>query len=489
VARIVLLDGAATIGGTKLLLEDGEVRLLFDFGCNYATEGTLFRYDPYIKKYASAFEGRFQQMRALGLLPDVPVEGEPYFTRLVKTDQQLDELPEPGVHGLLLTHAHHDHDGNVPFLSPKIPLFATAESLCFFEQKWVNAHVGKDGYLKNRYANNEHWRSERVGHIVLDKGPVTFLEQTRVTPVRVDHSIPGACGFIIDCSDGRSVALSGDFRLHGTLECRKLSERFVERVRERGVDLLVVEGTNIAEYSSELEEGRGGWSVKEYMKTEVALALERGGMVLVGVSGNNIERIDSLFEIARELDARLHLSVYNAGVLERLRQTGAFSRDHVTRHLVGDNVVVYERYDREFEKKFPGDLDRPYARCPIEDYGAGERAAQDRAIMLLYDGDLPLLTKIKPRPGSKYIRSSWEPFNDEQQPDFERLKAWLERFGLSYHHIHASGHVYGAQLKAAIREMNPGRVVPMHTEHQELFADVLPQGRVVMLGQGGSVEV
>ena len=41
-ARFTMLDGATTIGGTKLLFEAGDTRLLFDFGLSYATMGAYF---------------------------------------------------------------------------------------------------------------------------------------------------------------------------------------------------------------------------------------------------------------------------------------------------------------------------------------------------------------------------------------------------------------------------------------------------------------
>jgi ribonuclease J len=513
-ARVHFLDGAECIGGTKLLLEDDGVHLLFDFGTNYDAEGHFFGYDRDVKKMKYAFKDRFYRLQALGLLPPIPpsvagddgAEGRdpnPYFCDHVTTDAEYDELPPAGVHGIFLSHAHHDHDGNVPFLSPKIPLFGTKETLCFYEQKWILDYMGKDGFRKNRHANNEHWRQDRVGFWPLTEGkPVTFLERTKVEAVRVDHSIPGACGFLVQTSDGKTVAISGDFRLHGTNERRRLSERFVGLVRERGpVDLLIVEGTNIDEYSSVVEEARGGWSVKAFIKSEVEQAFEQGGMVVVGVSGNNIERIDSIYEVCRELEARLHLSVYNASVLERLKMTGGFSsREHVANRLLDrDHVVVYERYSKEFYKKFPGDEHGPYVRAPVAEYGKdgvdgreerGGTALKERAVMLLYDGDIELLTRIRPPEGSKYVRSTWEPFNDEQRPDHERLKNWCERFGMTYHHIHASGHAYGAQLKDAVRVMAPRRLVPIHTLERELFGGVLGDlGEVVIVGNGEVLEV
>ncbi len=179
-------------------------------------------------------------MRQLGLLPDIPGAEAAYFIRHISNERQYGLLPDPHIHGLFLSHAHHDHDGNIPFLSPRIPLFATAEALCFYEQKNIQSWVGKDSQPKNRYKNNEHWRKRLSGHYALDEArPVTFLDKTRVTPIRVDHSIPGACGFLVETSDGKQVALTGDFRMHGPVD----------------------------------------------------LAFEREAMVVIGVSGNNIERI------------------------------------------------------------------------------------------------------------------------------------------------------------------------------------------------------
>jgi ribonuclease J len=254
-ARMHFLDGAESIGGNKLLLTDAGTRLLFDFGTNFSAEDAFFDYDPWVKSSRSAFAKRFASLRALGLLMDLPGAKDAYFSEHVTSEAKFEALPDPGVQGLFLTHAHHDHDGNVPFLSPKIPLFGTPETLCFFCQKWVNDYLGKDGVLRNHYANNEHWRKALSGFVPLTHNKPVSIGKTLVTPLRVDHSIPGACGFLITTSGGKLVAFTGDYRLHGTQERRKLSEAFIKTVTRKGpVDLLITEGTNIDEYSNEREE-------------------------------------------------------------------------------------------------------------------------------------------------------------------------------------------------------------------------------------------
>jgi len=44
--------------------------------------------------------------------------------------------------------------------------------------------------------------------------------------------------------------------------------------------------------------------------------------------------------------------------------------------------------------------------------------------------DLEELVEINPQPGSYYILSASEPFNEEMEIDFERLVNWLSHCGL-----------------------------------------------------------
>ena len=83
--------------------------------------------------------------------------------------------------------------------------------------------------------------------------------------------------------------------------------------------------------------------------------------------------------------------------------------------------------------------------------------------------DFEELTEIEPPPGSCYILSASEPFNEEMEIDFERLKNWLEHYGLPQYHVHVSGHIMPLQLKNVVEKISPKFVFPIHTEHQELF--------------------
>ncbi len=78
------------------------------------------------------------------------------------------------------------------------------------------------------------------------------------------------------------------------------------------------------------------------------------------------------------------------------------------------------------------------------------------------------MVEVRPEPGSIYILSQSEPFNEQMEIDYNKLLNWLEVCGLPLYQIHASGHVNPDQLKWAIKEINPRKVYVIHTERPEL---------------------
>jgi mRNA degradation ribonuclease J1/J2 len=83
---------------------------------------------------------------------------------------------------------------------------------------------------------------------------------------------------------------------------------------------------------------------------------------------------------------------------------------------------------------------------------------------------------IRPKENSSYVRSSTEPFNDDMKLDQERVKKWLVHFGLlrkesDWYHIHVSGHGSRDQLQHIVRNSNSKKVIPIHTEYEEYYAN------------------
>lgn len=494
-ATITVHDGATSIGGTKLEIRDGASRILIDCGANFTGERLYFETYP----TRGGYQERLASMRGLRFLP--ALDERDLSTELYSTPAEYSACPAPGISAIFLSHAHADHYGCIPYLNPKIPLYASAQTIALYRQATIK--IPKDKSV-NDYANNEAFRpipEPNLGeHGVCVNGmeiiPLTSEQQVpargiKIRPVRVDHSLPGACAFFITTSNGTKILYSGDLRTHGTLESAPVTKAFLAEAVRFAPHVLIPEGTRIAEYSTETEEGdarTGAGSLKSFLEAEMKLAFARDGMVLVGVSGKNVDRIDTVYELVERLGATLHISVYNASLFQLLAKAGGFDDSHIINRFSADpRVHLYERYKGELARTstlapdaFPG------RRHLIGDYGDPAQNLQHKAVFLLFDGDLERLESIKPRRGSKYIHSATEPFDEDMQADRERLLAWLAHFGITYHQLHTSGHIHGAQLKEMIRAIHPKYVLPVHTQHFEHFLDVLGDERRCLDGRPSS---
>ena len=101
-------------------------------------------------------------------------------------------------------------------------------------------------------------------------------------------------------------------------------------------------------------------------------------------------------------------------------------------------------------------------------------ANQKNFVFYCSDFQLQNLIDVKPKEESSYIRSSTEPFNDEMELDQERIQRWLIHFGLiskigAWNTIHVSGHGTGDQIKKIVDDTDSKTLIPIHTEHADLF--------------------
>ena len=102
-------------------------------------------------------------------------------------------------------------------------------------------------------------------------------------------------------------------------------------------------------------------------------------------------------------------------------------------------------------------------------------ADQSEFILICNYFQLNELIDVQPVPGSKYIRSITEPFNDDLMKDAETIKNWLDLVGLDLNEmrgdekLHASGHANGREIVGMIKEISPGIVIPIHTEKPDFL--------------------
>ena len=470
--RLTVHGGVGEIGGNKVLLEAGKGGLWLDFGLSYKRQGEY--YCEFCQPRGWSFVG---DQVGLGILPDV--QGI-YRADLLSRMGRAEPGP-PSARGVFISHAHLDHAGMLPALRPDLPVHvapATRAILATFDAQGSSIGApdlflgfttkfklveAKKGGLKR--ATGEEAREPRDVRVWRSGEEVQVAPDLSIRPVVVDHSLPGAHGFIVH-ADGQTLVYTGDLRFHGRHADR--SEAFLEAASSEDVDVLVTEGTRVTEHR--------GRSEGDVLEEVAGLVASCRGLVLANYPARDLDRIVTFHEAAKRAGRELVVDARQALLLHNL----AMAIDEPVPRL-GDHLRAFARRQRwgvVGEPGYPEDIqgqdydlwEREYAMAePHRVLDAEVREEQDRFVLYLDFFHLQTLLDLKPREGSIFIRSIVEPFSDDMELDAVRVGNWMERFGLEVHQCHASGHCSGPDIRRLIEAVGPRVVVPVHTEHPEAF--------------------
>ncbi|MCS7103484.1 MAG: hypothetical protein NZ992_06355, partial [Candidatus Korarchaeum sp.] len=109
------------------------------------------------------------------------------------------------------------------------------------------------------------------------------------------------------------------------------------------------------------------------------------------------------------------------------------------------------------------------------------------ASRFLYEAPVDVGARIE------FVLSRSEPFSEESALSMDRLMNWLVLHGVKrYYRIHVSGHISPDQMGDLLESVNPKLIVPIHTEHPDLFDAFLPRrmrGRVALARRGELIKV
>ena len=438
--RITFYGGINEIGGNKFLLEDGRARVFLDFGKNFGREKLYFD-EPWIRPQKE------EHLLALGILPNLPG----MYKKDAKDERNLD--------GVLLTHPHTDHYDAIRWLRDDIPSYASATTNAVI---LAREYSGRTGPSKEYYIANWTEREGKVDFRTLDTiepGKARDVAGLPTTAFSVDHSVLGSVGYVIETEAG-NVAYTGDFRLHGARADQ--SRAFLEKAKARDPVALLIEGTHIEDSKIESED--------EVQQKLTSVVTQTTGLVLTGFAPADVDRMNTFHKVATATDRVLILTARQAFLVDQLVEKGLFRGFD----LRSKNVRIF-RKEKKTTSEFEKHLEERYGDRVID---AGDvKALQSEAILVASLTDMLALPAIDPIPGSIYILSSSEPFNEEMEISFDKLKGWLTRYGLPLFQIHASGHATAHDLRTAVEMIGPKKVFLVHTENPALFARFLEKLR------------
>ncbi|MEA1958584.1 MAG: MBL fold metallo-hydrolase [Chloroflexota bacterium] len=490
-ANITFHGGVGEIGGNKILIEADGARVWLDFGMSFNQSNKYFAEFLQPKRYNGVVD--FLEM---GLLPRLPDMGGLYRQDyLSHADMSVDS--DPAYDAVFLSHAHADHANYIHFLRSDIPIYASDVSrriLAATEETSGSGGFSEFLNLKESFKLRPSKRGEGLtkvkgeeaniarGFHGLDGGERIAVGDIEIEPVPVNHSIPGACGYLIHTSQG-TIAYTGDLRFHGY--GGELTEAFVRRAAESKLIALICEGTRIDQ-----EEGLTEYDVQEKVSDVVR---RTKSLVIANYPWKDIERLRSFHEVARVTGRKLALNLKQAYLLNKLEGSDAGAPS-----LDDDNIVIYvDRKGWGLITKANGP-DYP-DNIVKQDYATWEREFLDLPNCVTCDDihrnqgdyivridffDLTDLINIRPHEGSSYIWSKTEPFDEEGEIEQAKVENWLRHFGLfPYEKTHVSGHASGPEINRLIESINPKVLFPVHTEHPEMAA--APKGVEIIVPNVG----
>ena len=325
---------------------------------------------------------------------------------------------------LFFTHYHGDHVGRLREVKTEIPIY-----------------MGKTA--KELYKNYAvHTKSKIVEKIdaIRTFSPLEKITvgNITVTPLMIDHSAFDAYMFIVE-ADGKRVLHTGDFRLHGFRGNKTL--QMVQKYAT-DIDIIICEGTNLTRKDTKIITERD-------LQNEARKIMQENKYVFVLCSSTNIDRIGAF---------------YHANPRGRLFICDEYQKSQL-------EVV------RENHSKYSGfyNFSHLYSYAPNLD----DRMEKQGFCMMIRQGKTfeRLLKKYKGR--SKVIYSMWCGYLKGETRN-EKLAKFLENYKLTY--LHTSGHASTEDLIELYNTVKPGTgLIPIHGEMPEKFAELMPNGNIIVL--------
>jgi ribonuclease J len=181
------------------------------------------------------------------------------------------------VSAVLLTHAHEDHVGALPYLlreHPDAELFGTRFTLAVVKEKLA-----------------EHGISPRMTELA--PRATRSIAGIEVEPLQVTHSIPDAVGYALRTAAG-VVVHTGDFKVDWSPpDGRLLDVRRFAELGDEGVACLLSDSTNAERAGQSPSEREVGESLARILG-----GAQAKGRVVVAMFGSNIHRVQSVLRAA-----------------------------------------------------------------------------------------------------------------------------------------------------------------------------------------------
>jgi ribonuclease J len=369
-------------------------------------------------------------------------------------DMNYIKQKKPDILGVVLTHAHEDHIGALPYLlrEMNVPIYGTPFTLGVVRKK-LEEHGLLSPVLLHEISPREK----------LELGPF------ELEFIRVCHSAVDGVGIAIKTPLG-IVVHTGDFKIsHTSVDGMITDVNKFAQYGEKGVLALLSDSTNVE---------REGYTIsdQEVGDTLGRISAGRTGRIIIGLFASSITRIQQVIDIARAINRKV---VFNGRSIE------------TSVNIAKD--LGYIRIPEEMEIDIEQVNDFPDEEVVIITTGSqGEPMA---ALARMATGTHKQI-KIK-KEDTVILSSKFIPGNEKA---ITKIINDLYRRGADVIYekiskIHVSGHAFQEELKLMINLTRPKYFIPIHGEfrhlvlHSRLAKQVgIPEENILLAENGQIIE-
>ncbi len=328
---------------------------------------------------------------------------------------------------IVLTHAHEDHVGALPYILKhlSVPIFGTRLTLGLLENKLKEHDLSDDADIREITAG-EPW----------DIAPF------QIEGIRVTHSLMDCLALAIETPIG-TVIHTGDFKIDNTpMEGEMFDFQRFAAYGEKGVLLLMSDSTNVERSGYTPSEREVGGNLEQIIE-------HSAGKVLVSTFSSSIPRIQQVVDISERFGRRVVLS---------------------GRSMIRNSQVASELGYLRLPRNFMIENER-WQNLPPHHVTFLTTGSQGEPLSVLHRVALNDHKTIKVEPGDTVILSS--KFIPGNEKTISNLINHLYRRGAEVHYekvseIHVSGHASQEELKTMLQLTRPRYFVPIHGEYRHL---------------------
>ena len=354
-------------------------------------------------------------------------DGDMLGVDLVIPDFTYLEQNKDRVKGIVITHAHEDHIGGLPYLLSKVnvPIYGTRLTI---------------GLIENKL--REH-SLDRVNLQVVDASSTVKLGCFDVELIHVNHSIPDACGVAIHSPAG-TIVHTGDFKI----DCTPMSGGMINLSRfaqlgDKGVLALMADSTNAS---------RAGFTATEQTVADSFDTLfrrARHSRIIIATFASNISRVQQIINCAHKYDRKVAFS--GRSMVNYMKVAEELGYLDVPSNIIIDIDALKDYPMEKIVLVTTGSQGEPMSAL-------SRMAYSDHRKVSVGAGDF-IIISANPIPGNERTVGNVVD---------ELLKRGCEVVHESMYEVHVSGHACQEELKILHSLVKPKYFIPVHGEQKHL---------------------